>query len=181
MFCFFCGKTPETLLPFKKLSTSTQTFKTRLAYHPLWLTLLENDHISLLNMFGMFESMILRHFPWTVGYQDADGLVSNVTFVDQDIIGVTVWLSGLVFFFLNHIPKPNKKATSRKMFLQCSSWKNTYYIFLGSFPEIKIEPGRGPQKETHLNLGIWCFSCPFCNSRNSFSHPTPRNWCYRIS
>lgn len=56
---FFWCKTPKPLLPFKNLSTFTLTFKTRLAYHPLWLTLLENDHISLLQ-FGMFESMIFR-------------------------------------------------------------------------------------------------------------------------
>ena len=107
---FFCGKTPKTLLPFKKLNTFTQTFKTRLAYHPLWLTLLENDHISLL-FFFMFESMIFRHFPC---HQDADGLVSNVTFVDQDIIGGTVWLSGCGVFFWKSHPQTE---TQRKSYI----------------------------------------------------------------
>lgn len=42
-----------------------------------------------------------------------------------------------VFFFLNHIPKPNKKATSRKMLLQFFSWKYMHIHFWVHSPKLR--------------------------------------------
>lgn len=113
---FFCGKTPKTLLPFKKLNTFTQTFKTRLAYHPLWLTLLENDHISLLLFFHVwvddFPALPVPSGCWWFSLQrDLRGSGHH----RRDSLAFGLWC-----FFLK-ITSPNRNPTKKLHLGRCCS------------------------------------------------------------